>query len=136
MLIRFKRSLQIFLKVLSCLNTVFAFVVLMLQSIPFPILFGAVALIIGVVFFLVIRSNQKLKKEGTKVMATVVGFREEIDRNDRTSRLYYPIVRFATLEGAEMETSLTVGRGRPQFQVGTVVQIAYDPKNPRRAALL
>jgi hypothetical protein len=48
---------------------------------------------------------------------------------------YLPIFRFRTLEGQEVEAKSDLATNPPQFKVGQVIDVLYDPGNPSKARI-
>jgi len=49
--------------------------------------------------------------------------------------VYYPIVRFKTAKGEEVEFRGDVGSNPPSYRKGEEVQVRYDPKDPYHASI-
>lgn len=48
---------------------------------------------------------------------------------------YLPIFRFRTLDGQEIEAKSNLATNPPQFKVGQVIDVLYDPDNPSQARI-
>jgi len=48
---------------------------------------------------------------------------------------YTPIFEFRTLQGKKVEVSSNLRTNPPQFKVGQIVEVLYDPKNPEGARI-
>ena len=94
-----------------------------------PLLLGTVFMTVGVV---VGRRARRLRQEGARTVATVVGFKTHRDF-DSNRTMYQPVVQWVTGDGRTVETvssvaSNSVGDLRP----GAAVTVFYDPDNPKR----
>ncbi len=49
--------------------------------------------------------------------------------------IYYPVVRFRTADGREVETQTMMGTSFKRVREGEPVTVLYDPKDPTRAQL-
>lgn len=81
-----------------------------------------------------IRSANRLASVGVRVPGEVIGMRvNETSEVGRSS--YYPILRFRTADGREMETSSDIGTDPPPAREGDHVTVIYDPAEPRTARI-
>jgi hypothetical protein len=46
---------------------------------------------------------------------------------------YSPVFRFRTLDGRDVEVTEKLISNPPQFKVGQIIDVLYDPENPSRA---
>ncbi len=49
--------------------------------------------------------------------------------------IYYPVVRFRTADGREVETQTMMGTSFKRVREGEPVTVLYDPKDPTHAQL-
>jgi hypothetical protein len=98
---------------------------------PLLFLYAVVALFLGLIVFLIARSNRKLREEGIHTMGTVIGYQEEVDRDDQRT-LFYPIIRFRNQYNIEQEATLNLGKNHQPYELGSTMEIVYDPENPSR----
>jgi hypothetical protein len=57
-------------------------------------------------------------------------------RNSGVSESYYPVVEYHTPQGETFRFKGSTGSGVPEFEVGTPVELVYNPKNPSEAQLV
>ena len=100
-----------------------------MNTVPlFGIVFGAVFAVIGV---RVMTVGQRLRRHGMRVPGVVVGLR----RSSGDSGVYYPTLRFQTVQGSVMETESDLGSNPSPVRPGQQVMVVYDPERPQRARL-
>lgn len=96
--------------------------------------FLAVFWIIGLGFVLMglylIRSGNRLRRTGARAHAEVVGMHIG-QSSDVGGGSYYPVVRFRTADGQEIETSTAIGTSPSFVREGATVTVLYDPAQPR-----
>lgn len=81
-----------------------------------------------------LRQARGFRARARQVTGVLVGI--HADRRDGQSTTY-PVLRFRTLEGAEVETTSNVNE-RPFYLTrmrGQQVPVLYDPQDPRRACI-
>ncbi|WP_344208253.1 DUF3592 domain-containing protein [Nonomuraea bangladeshensis] len=93
----------------------------------FGIVFGAVFIGTSV---RVITVGQWLRRHGTRVPGVVVRL-----RRSGGHRVYYPTLRFRTLQGFVVETESDLGFNPSPVRVGQQVMVVYDPERPQRVRL-
>ncbi|MEV7009669.1 DUF3592 domain-containing protein [Streptosporangium sp. NPDC051022] len=95
-------------------------------------LFG---IVIGAVFIAtsirVITVGQWLLRHGTRVPGVVVGLR----RSGGGKGVYYPTLRFQTVQGSVVETESDLGSNPSPVRPGQQVMVVYDPARPQRVRL-
>ncbi|MEV4380447.1 DUF3592 domain-containing protein [Streptosporangium sp. NPDC049644] len=95
------------------------------------ILFGAVFAGMGI---RVMTIGQRLRRHGVRVPGVVVGLRWS-STNGNDSGVYYPTLRFQTVQGSVVETESDLGSNPSPVHPGQQVMVAYDPERPQRARL-
>ncbi|MER6172466.1 DUF3592 domain-containing protein [Streptosporangium sp. NPDC001681] len=70
--------------------------------------------------------GQWLRRHGVRVPGVVVGLR-------RGNRVYYPTLRFQTVQGFVVETESDLGSNPSPVRPGQQVMVLYDPERPQRA---
>jgi hypothetical protein len=61
---------------------------------------------------------------------------ESTGRNPGVIESYYPVVEYRTTQGEAFRFRGSTGSGVPEFEVGTPVELVYNPKNPAEAQLV
>lgn len=99
----------------------------------FPAGFVVVGLLFVVLGLLQVRSGRRFRAVARQVpgVVTALSYRSDSDGGG----CYYPVLRFATVEGRPVDTVSFVGRSPAPARVGDHVQVLYDPADPRRARL-
>ncbi len=94
---------------------------------------GPIFLIVGVGlllgFFFVFSRTRRFLASAQEVRAEVVGMQERAGNNHRT-RVYYPVLRYRTQQGATKEVVSSVGSTPPRYKEGDSVAVLYDPAKP------
>lgn len=81
-----------------------------------------------------IRSARRLASIGVRVPGVVAGIRAS-ETSDVGRGSYYPILRFRTADGQDIETSSDIGTDPPPAREGDRVTVVYDPAEPRTARI-
>ena len=89
------------------------------------IFFSLIALTLGIILW---RRGNRLLREGMRSQATVVSNRYERDA-DGDGGVYYPNIHFVTHRNENVKKELSIGT-IPKREVGTTLNIIYDPENP------
>lgn len=91
-----------------------------------------VALVIGGIHRY--RTGRAFLASARRVPGMVIGI-HRVERTDTYE--FFPVLRFRTLEGAEVETVGDTMSGSYELTrlKGTVVPVLYDPRNPRTARM-
>ena len=63
---------------------------------------------------------------------TVTDLSESIDPDDNSST-WYPIVQFTARNDQEVEFRSNIGSNPPSFEIGDIVEVAYQPDNVESA---
>jgi Protein of unknown function (DUF3592) len=82
-----------------------------------------------------LRADRALLAHGLRVPGVVAQLRIEEDRSDGTTFApggTYPVLRFTTLEGDEVESVTPVQNSKLKVRLGQRVTVVYDPQNPKR----
>lgn len=100
------------------------------------LIFGVV---IGAIGGLMLRQQLLLRRRGVRVMGTVTRIEERLGQHVNGSwtggSSYWPVVRFRTLAGEEIETITNVGTPSPRPPVGQQVPVVYDSADPTLAQI-
>jgi hypothetical protein len=92
---------------------------------------GVGFLFIGLALFFLIRTrifiNNSEKTQGTITLMLYEG--------DSEGSGYIPIFEFRTLQGKKVEVTSDLRTNPPQFKVGQIVEVLYDPENPEGARI-
>ncbi|GAA3109900.1 DUF3592 domain-containing protein [Streptosporangium carneum] len=100
-----------------------------MSTVPlFGIVFGAVFTGVGI---RVITVGQRLQRHGMRVPGVVVGLRW----SGGDTGVYYPTLRFQTVQGSVVETESDLGSNPSPVRPGQQVMVVYDPERPQRARL-
>jgi hypothetical protein len=75
-----------------------------------------------------VRYGRHLQAVGVRTRGVVVDLRW-------SNHVAYPVVRFTTADGREVEMRGETGRDPPARRVGDVVEVLYDPADPERARI-
>lgn len=100
----------------------------------------AVFLIVGTIFTAVgvnrIRQQRRFVATAKTATGTVIEINEEFQRVNRERRLLkYPVVRFSTLDGQEIEFQSSTGTNPSRYRVGDQVTVLYQPDDPQQAEI-
>lgn len=81
--------------------------------------------------------NRSLARTGLRADAEVVDLhiRVSYDGETGTSRTYYPIVRFRTADGQEVQARTRAGGSPPPARPGDQVRVVYQPGNPQTVSI-
>lgn len=94
---------------------------------------GPIFLIVGVGlllgFFFAFSRTRRFLASAQEARAEVVGVQERVGTNHR-DRVYYPVLRYRTQQGATKEVVSSVGSNPPRHKEGDSVVLLYDPANP------
>ncbi len=94
---------------------------------------GPIFLIVGVGlllgFFFAFSRTRRFLASAQEARAEVVGMQDRIGSNQR-NRVYYPVLRYRTQQGATKEVVSSVGSSPPRYKEGDSVVILYDPAKP------
>jgi hypothetical protein len=97
---------------------------------PILVLVGIGVLALGVYLA---RTVTRLESAGQRTHGTVVGL--ELESTVRSSS-YYPVVRFATPEGATVQFRDSAGSNPPAYHEGDVVVVLYLRGSPEQSAII
>jgi hypothetical protein len=99
---------------------------------------GPIFLIVGVGLllgsFFAFSRTRRFLASAQEARAEVVGMQERIG-NDHRSRVYYPVLRYRTQQGATKEVVSSVGSSPPRHKEGDSVVILYDPAKPENVRI-
>lgn len=102
------------------------------------IFFAGIFVLVGLGFVAMgrylVRSASRLASVGVRVPGQVVGMRTG-ETSDIGRGSYYPILRFRTADGHDIETSSDIGTDPPPAREGDHVTVVYDPAEPRTARI-
>jgi len=98
----------------------------------FGSIFGFVGFIlITLAVFFLLRTRAFISRS-RQTQATIT---QMIYSRDEDGGGYIPEFRFRTLEGQEIEVRGSLRTNPPQFKVGQVIEVLYDPDNPQNARI-
>lgn len=93
---------------------------------------GPIFLIVGVGlllgFFFAFSRTRRFLASAQEARAEVIGVKESIGSS--RDRVYYPVLRYRTQQGATKEVVSSVGSNPPRHKEGDSVVILYDPAQP------
>jgi hypothetical protein len=93
---------------------------------------GPIFLIVGVGlllgFFFTFSRTRRFLASAQEARAEVIGIKETGSTGQ--SRVYYPVLRYRTQQGATKEVVSSVGSNPPRYKEGESVAILYDPAQP------
>jgi hypothetical protein len=93
---------------------------------------GPIFLIVGVGlllgFFFVFSRTRRFLASAQEARAEVIGIKESIGSS--RDRVYYPVLRYRTQQGATKEVVSSVGSNPPRYKEGDSVVVLYDPAQP------
>jgi hypothetical protein len=92
-------------------------------------LVGALLLVIGIIIWI---NTRMFAARAQQVKGTVDHMKY---RHDSDGVSYAPVFQFKTLSGESIQVAEMVYSNPPQFHAGQVVDILYDPQNPKRARI-
>jgi len=99
------------------------------------VIIGALLIILGPVIYAAFkRKRASLRQNGVRAQAVVTEMRHEFyggafSMNGSSQLSYFPVLEY-TADGMKRAKRYGTGTVSPQFQVGQVLNIVYDPKNP------
>lgn len=96
------------------------------------VMVGVGFLMIGIALFSLIHTRNFINNS-EKTQGTVILNLYQADSEGGGG--YTPIFEFRTLQGKKMEVSSNLGTNPPQFKVGQIVEVLYDPENPEGARI-
>ena len=96
------------------------------------IVFTLVGFLLGAIaFFFLIRTRTFLST-AQEVQGTIT---QMVYHSDSDGGGYAPVFTFRTITGQEISASENLYSNPPQFKVGQIVTVLYDPENPNRARI-
>lgn len=90
------------------------------------LIFGALGAIFTVVGAVLHDRSKKLRKTGIKVEGIVFNIEHEVSSNDSMG-LYYPVIRYVTLQGEWITKRYNIGSRPSSYSEGDTVTVIYDP---------
>ncbi len=87
----------------------------------------SIGIMVAIVIFYKIKERQKIRARGIKVEGVV--FEIIDDGIDFSDRMYYPVVRYLTIEKEWITQRYDVGSVPSRYKEGDVVSVIYDPKD-------
>lgn len=102
----------------------------------FPLLFVAFGLLFSWLGLRIALSGRRLRESGVRVPGVVVRLRfSRSTSGSANSGQYFPLMRFRTVDGQDMEVESDIGTNPAPAREGAQVTVIYDPANPRRARI-
>ncbi|MGH3657447.1 MAG: DUF3592 domain-containing protein [Micromonosporaceae bacterium] len=102
----------------------------------FPLLFVAFGLVFSWFGLRIALSGRRLRETGVRVPGVVVRLRwSSSTSSSGPSGQYYPLMRFRTVDGQDIEVESDIGTNPAPAREGAQVTVIYDPANPRRARI-
>jgi hypothetical protein len=92
-------------------------------------LVGALLLVVGIILWI---NTRMFAARAQRVKGTVDHMKF---RHDSEGGGYAPVFQFKTLSGESIQVAEMIYSNPPQFQAGQVVDVLYDPQNPKRARI-
>jgi hypothetical protein len=92
------------------------------------LIFGALGAIFTVVSAVLHDRSKKLRKTGIKVEGIVFSIEHEVRSNDSMG-LYYPVIRYVTLQDEWITKRYNVGSRPSSYSEGDTVTVIYDPND-------
>lgn len=101
---------------------------------------SGIAALVGLVFLAIgvsmVLAQWRFRKRSVLTRGEILALNARRPRSDSgTSMLYYPVVRFMTATGQQVEAQARVGTNPAPGRVGQAVSIRYDPSTPERFAV-
>ncbi len=81
------------------------------------------------------RSSRQFLSVALRAPGTVTDLRFRREMRGEGGGAWFPVLRFATAEGLQVDAEAIFGRMPAPARPGDVVTVLYDPANPTRAAL-
>ncbi|MFC4587802.1 DUF3592 domain-containing protein [Sphaerisporangium corydalis] len=91
--------------------------------------FGLAALVFGGIGAGLLMSQRDFRRIARKVPGQVVRLRPSRTEN---GVVYYPTIRFTTVNGQRVEAETGFGTNPPMARLGAEVGVLYDPERPSR----
>jgi len=102
------------------------------ESMLFGLTFSCVGFILaGLAVFFLVRTRSFISRS-RQTQGTIT---QMVYSSDSDSGGYIPVFRFRTLEGQEVEVSENLRTNPPQFKVGQMIDVLYDPQKPEKARI-
>ena len=100
------------------------------------LLFDAIGVIFVVIAVLVYSRTQDFLERSTATEGIVIDLVvSRSSGSSGSSRTYYPVVKFTTAKGEEIEFKSNTGSSPPSHREGEIVSVRYDPADPYRARI-
>ncbi|MQA96850.1 MAG: DUF3592 domain-containing protein [Streptosporangiales bacterium] len=99
----------------------------------FPLLFVLFGLLFCWVGLRLALAGRRLRESGVRVPGVVV--RNQWSSGDGTGGTFYPVMRFRTADGRDLEVRSEVGSNPAHVREGAQVTVVYDPAKPERARI-
>jgi len=93
---------------------------------------GFIGSILTVLAFLFLLRTRLFISKSQQVKATVT---QMVYTSDSDGGGYSPVFRFMTVQGQEVEVTESLITNPPQFKVGQIIDVLYDPDKPSRARI-
>lgn len=98
------------------------------------LLFSAIGGVFIIVAIFVTISNFQFLKTAIKTQGTVIDLIKNVDTDSDgdSSTTYSPVVSFTTNTGQKVETKTSISSNPPSHEIGDLVSIYYNPKEPKK----
>jgi hypothetical protein len=97
------------------------------------LIFLVVGVGLGVGCLLVASRTKRFLAHAREAQAEVIGLRQRL--GDNHTRVYHPVLRYQTREGATHEVISSVGSHPPRHKEGDRIAILYNPERPEEVRI-
>ncbi|MBO3747883.1 DUF3592 domain-containing protein [Streptosporangiaceae bacterium NEAU-GS5] len=98
------------------------------------VFFVAIGLVLALTGVRLLWGTKAFFRRAQRAAAVVTRLHEKVVRPSAGRRgreiRYFPLVRFTTMDGREVEAMSPIGVSPPQHQPGDAIDILYDPADP------
>ena len=99
-----------------------------------PVAFAVFGLLFVGIGAWTVQAARRFLRTAQRVPGVVTDLRYSPGSAD-SSGIYYPVLRFTTRDGRQVDTTAMYGTNPPPARAGDQVTVLYDPQRPSRAAL-
>jgi len=94
---------------------------------------GVVTVLVGLVF---VNNQMEFVNKASSAEGIIIGINEDRGNNGRKSGVSYsPIVKFQLKDGRTQTFTSSVGSNPPSYEIGSTVEVLYDPENPQHVEI-